>query len=428
VTPRRILLAAGLVFLLYAYPGYMTVDSADQLVDSRWGSFTDWHSPVMTEVWRRVGFAVSGPAGMLLLQAGLFLAGTHTLLARALPARLAALATAGVFLFPPVMASLAVIWPESQMTAFLTAALACVTSPRAWVRALGLALCVIGAGMRDGGALAILPVIVLGFRWRPDAGWRRWAIAVAAWLAVAGAAAGLERVLVDRVTHRPQLVLAELDVVGVLARAGDLSDEQIQHTAPGVAFVTPDIQGRARRAYPHLARFASGDDRVFDAPEDPRAIDAMLAARWRLARAFPSAYAAHRGSRFVRVLGFRRGASFRPVYTWFNEAHELNQPTMHAARHSPVQKALVYPMKWLGATFLFLPLLYLAVAIGGLIAAAIRRRTTAAILFAAAVAHELSLLVVTTEARFRDSIPMVAFTVLGAVAIAVRAPPAAAQK
>ena len=86
-TPQRILLAGWLGFLLYAYPGYMLTDVADQLFESRVNEFTDAHAPMMTEVWRTVALVISGPPGMLFLQSLLLLGGTFVLLRRAMTER-----------------------------------------------------------------------------------------------------------------------------------------------------------------------------------------------------------------------------------------------------------------------------------------------------------------------------------------------------
>ena len=86
VGARSILLAGWLLFLLYAYPGYMDTAAVDMLIDSRYRQISDWHSPMMTWVWEVVGLVIAGPAGMLLLQSGLFLFGARALLARVMSA------------------------------------------------------------------------------------------------------------------------------------------------------------------------------------------------------------------------------------------------------------------------------------------------------------------------------------------------------
>src|SRR5262249_3941645 len=149
-----ILLAGWLLFLLYAYPGYLLTESANQLFDARTGGFTDWHSPMMTEVWRIVSIPIAGPAGMLLLQSGLLLWGGFVLLRRTLSARAAAIAAVCILVFPPIMAPMAVITPEAQFAAFLIAGTAALSSERPAWRYTGLGLMVVACGLREGAGWA----------------------------------------------------------------------------------------------------------------------------------------------------------------------------------------------------------------------------------------------------------------------------------
>src|SRR5260221_643547 len=72
-SPRQIVVAGWIVFVLGSYPGYMSKDSATQLFTVRSGDYTDY-SPVMTALWGAFEYVFSGPFPMLLLQSGLFLA------------------------------------------------------------------------------------------------------------------------------------------------------------------------------------------------------------------------------------------------------------------------------------------------------------------------------------------------------------------
>jgi len=50
IVPAAILLAGCALFVVYAYPGYMSYDSAWQLREARSGWLTDWHPPLMAEI------------------------------------------------------------------------------------------------------------------------------------------------------------------------------------------------------------------------------------------------------------------------------------------------------------------------------------------------------------------------------------------
>jgi hypothetical protein len=419
-SPRAILLAGWLVFLLYAYPGFMNTESVDQLIDSRTGDFTDWHSPVMTEVWRIVGVVISGPAGMLVLQSLLFLGGAYNLLRRMMSARAAAIASACILVFPPVMATMAVIWPESQLTGFLIAGAACLASPRRRLRLVGLGLVLVACGMRDAAALAALPIIVFGFVWRHgQRRWVRYAIATATWLGLVVAAAGLDAVLVDRETGRNEVALAMLDVVGVVAHAEPLDDAALQRELAGAPLAGPDVQQRARAVHGHPERFAAGEDRVFD-PPTPSHHDALVDARFRLARAHPSAYLAHRWYQFARILGLKRAKAWSPVFTRFTASKGQRVGTAHAARHAPIQKAMNWSMHAIERTPLFVPYVYFFIALLVLPLAAIRRQRQALVLLASGIAYELALFVVTAETEYRYSHWLIAATVIAVVMLVAR--------
>jgi len=223
-TPRAILVAAWCVFLLYAYPGYLTGEGVDQMMDTRSGQFTDWHSPAMTQIWSWLAHVVAGSAPMLLLQSGLFLVGAYRLAAITLAPKRAAVAAACVLLAPPVMAVMAVIWRESLMAGLL---LAGVVSLRGtgWRQVLGLVCIGAACAVRETAVVAALPLILGFFAWKADAArWQRHAVAIAAWAVVAIGGRAIDRGLADTVTMRPALELAAIDLVGTIrdARADEL--------------------------------------------------------------------------------------------------------------------------------------------------------------------------------------------------------------
>ncbi|MBA3819862.1 MAG: hypothetical protein H0X17_13285, partial [Deltaproteobacteria bacterium] len=190
--PLAIIAAGWLVFVLYAYPGYMDAESLDQLMDSRVGEITDWHSATMTQLWRVLGTFVAGPFPMLAVQSTLLLGGAYALLRRVLAPRRAAVVACTLLLAPPVMAVMAVIWRDSQLAGFLLAGTALTWTHRRGLQLAGLALFVLGCAMREAAALAALPLLVTGFAWQGWVGWRRYAAALVAWVLVAIVGRGLE--------------------------------------------------------------------------------------------------------------------------------------------------------------------------------------------------------------------------------------------
>lgn len=416
LSTRAILLAGWIVFLLYAYPGFLTDDAVDQLIDSRTGSFTDWHPVVMTQVWRIVGVFISGPAGMLMLQSGLFLVSTYVLLRKWLSGRGAAITSACLLVFPPVMAGMAIVCGESQLVGFSIAAIACLTSARTWVRFAGLGLAVLACGVCNGGALAVLPIVVLGFVWITGLRWwQRYGIAVCAWLAVVVTSMVLASSLIDTKTRRAEATTAMFDLVGTIAFAPDTDDASLRALMPGVRFAGSDLQNRARLAYGDPSRFANGANRLFEEPEGLADAGALARARSRLVRTYPSAYLATRWNQALELLGLSRARGWT-VNTHFISA-PLRAPAAHAAYKSSVQRTLHKVVRLTARTPLFVPYVYCFAAILLLPIAIRRRNRLAATLLATGLVLEAALFIVTSTAEYRHSLWLIASTSVAIVSM-----------
>ena len=420
--PRPILVAGWAVFLVYAYPGYMSSDSVDQLLDARLGTFNDWHSPAMTEVWRWVGFTIAGPFGMLALQSLLVLLGAYALAVRSLPARTAALVASGLLVFPPVMAGMAVLWQDSQMAGFLIAGLAAVTSRRRGVQVAGFGLLVLATAMRTSAAFAVLPMLAIGWTWRVEASSRRrYAVALVAWIAVWAAAIGLDIGLRSAATDHTELDLATADLVGVLRYGPSIDDAKARKLLAGIALHGDKIQARARPYYTHPFDAAAGPDRVFDLPVDAEGRAALIAAQRRLARAFPGGYLSHRWHLFYRVLGVQAAARTLQVYVGFAGSDEQAEAAVLLAQHSALQSAAIAVVDATAQTPLFWPYLYLLAAIALLVLAVRRRQTVPAILLASGIGYELTWFVVASGVRFAMSHWLITSTSFAAALLTIEA-------
>ncbi len=421
--PPRVILAIGFgVFLVYAYPGYMSSDSVAQLVEARTGHFSDWVSPTMTAVWRQIELVLAGPLGMLVLQGALVLGGLYVLLGRAMSARAAALAACAVLLFPPVLATLAVIWPHGQMAGFLAAGAAAIASSRRTVRLAGLGLLLLAYAMLPTAAFAALPIVVLGFVWREgQARWLRHAIGVGVWAAIVLGGLGLDAALTDTATQRRQVALAAVDIAGVLRFAGPIGDARLRAELAGVPLArSEDIQEPARDWYLHPEQILFGPDRLFDPPTTAAARDALLDARDGLARAHPGAYFAHRRRQFRQVLGLSRDVPAWAVYNAFVASKDQQAAVQHAVHHGRVQGALANGMHGLEQMLLFRPYVYFLISICLLPLAAIRRQRDTLTILASGILHELTLLVMASAAEYRSSHWMVLCTVVAVVLLVAR--------
>jgi hypothetical protein len=398
MTPRRILFGAWLVSMLYAYPGLLKTDGEDMLTDSRSDRITDWHSPIMTEIWRIVGVFVNGPSGMLALQSGLLLFGAFYLLRRTMSERSAAIVAAGVLLFPPLLATSAVVAPQTQLAAFLVAAMAALASEQRRIQILGLGLATIACAMCDGAAIALLPIVIAMFVWRPR---RRFAIAAVTWLAIVIATIGLDRLLVDEWWERNEVALANSDITGTLRSARDLDDAYVKSLLGDAPLATTTaIQKRARDR--------SGS--LFEVARNEAEREALLSAHWRVARALPRAYLDHRWHIVGRLLGLAKPREV--LYTDFVANSEHRIRIRQAAKHSLVQTILMAPVRWAAKTFLFMPYVYVILALVLLPLAIVRKHREATALLVSGLLYEITLSIESYHAELRDSHWMVLATVL----------------
>jgi hypothetical protein len=251
MTPRRILIAGWLLLVLYAHPGYMSYDSVLQLLQARSGEYTGGHPPMMGVLWGLIDAVIPGPFGMLLVQIACFMAGVYALLSRWMSARAAALATVALSLAPPISAVLSVIWKDSQMIAFLALGAALLLSPRRNVRLAGLALLWLATSMRYNAFAMTLPLVVLWFVWTPGMRWyRRYPIALGAWLAITVSASFINERLVTSAQqpHTWHASIALLDLTGTLRYADDIPESTLRDDLAGVPLRTtnhPQVAARS---------------------------------------------------------------------------------------------------------------------------------------------------------------------------------------
>jgi hypothetical protein len=410
LTPRRILAGGWVVFLLYAWPGYLMTDGAEQLAAaaSRKGRFDDWHAVVMTEVWRMIGRLIAGPAGMLVLQSGLLLFGTYAIVRHLASERTAAWTAVAILLFPPLVTTTGLVSAEAQLAGFFAAGAAGLMSPRRNRRLLGLGALLLGIGMRDGVALAALPIVLGLFAWGDVSVWRRRGLAIAAWIAITLGAFGLERLLVNKHTFQPEERLAVNDIVNILRNAPPIPDARLHELLAGTPLlVATDIQQHA------------ATERIFAADSTVPQRKALIAARRALIREQPGAWLAHRGRRLHAELGLPPSRDWPALYTSFVDSPEQAKDIAHWSRHSFVQRVLIAPVRWLSETPLFRPYVYAILALLLLPLAIAWRQRVPVVLLASGLLYELSLGVVSVRPAYRDSHWMIVATMLAAVLLVI---------
>lgn len=315
--PAAILAIGFGAFLVYASPGFMSIDSAQQLDEARSGQFSDWHPPAMAALWRLVEHVVTGPLGMLLLQSTAFLAGAVLLYRRVLGPFAAAIAATLTLWFPPIVVPLAVIWKDSQMAGYMLLGFALMLDERRrkW---LGVAILAVATAMRANAAAATLPLFAFGFVWRAGAlWWQRLAVALGVWGAITAVAMTTNRVLTKVPTHAWHTSIAAADIPGILEFSRKYSDAELIELLEGTPLVPREkIFINARANYTPISwwRVLNGPDRLFGWPNSDDERSALARAWWTLVRDNPLAYLDHRAHVFREVLGLSSSPLFDPVW------------------------------------------------------------------------------------------------------------------
>lgn len=419
--PPRIVLAIGFAaFVLYAFPGYMSTDSVQQLVEARALKFSDGHPPSMALVWSLLDRIISGPLLMLLLQGVLFLGGLYYVLRRFVSDKQAAWLAIGILLFPPVLTPMATIWKDSQMAAYLVAGTAAMIQPRLRTRVIGLGLMLMAVLMRHNALVAVAPLIGFVFEWRnPLAWWKRIGIMIAAAVIALGALFGASRVLASR---HMQITPVFYDIMAMIAVTHDRSDDDLREVLRDTPlFVHSNIQWNARRLFEMRGvwRVTGGDDRFFDGPTTEVQWQALDRAWKQLISDDPGSYVRAHWIQFARVLGISE-LPRAPVMDLFIEVPESQVPlAMHDAAASTLQEYTHRVFYWLADyTPLFRPWAYAAIALL-LLALVVRDRLTFALILSGLL-YELSFIPAFAEPDYRYSHWMITAIVIAAVILVIQ--------
>jgi hypothetical protein len=429
---RVVLIIGWVVFLLYANPGLMSFDSVQQLLRARDGQFSDDHPPMMSVVWAVCDAIVPGPLGMLLLQSGCFLVGAYLLLRHMkLTDRAAAWSAVIVLLLPPVSSVMAVIWKDAQMAGYLLLGTALRLDERRRANIGGLLLVFLASTMRHNAFVLTMPLVVMLYA--PAATWRRYPLAVAAWLGITIAASLLTSTLPSIAgTERRHLwndSMALADITGTLRYAEPIPDDQLRTLLAGTPLqIEHDVQDATRRTFAasdlpdeRVASFGGGDyipklwvtmEHVFHRPTNDEE-RAAVARAWRAI--IPShlvAYATYRAHVTAERLGISSSIP-SATYVWFTNVTDINgalESSGHNAAPSTTQKLLFDGMLTIGASLVFRPIVYIVLALV-LLALSLRRRLESALLFAGLLG-EAALFVLAPTVDYRYSFFLVVGTLL----------------
>ncbi|HTJ41339.1 MAG TPA: hypothetical protein VL463_04560 [Kofleriaceae bacterium] len=398
IEPTTIVLVGWAFFLVYAYPGYMSTDSVDQLNQARAFHFTDWHPPLMAYEWALLELFITGPFGMLLVQSALFFFGVHLLLARVATPRTAAIAAVIVCLFPPVATTMAVIWKDSQMAGYLVMGAALIISPRRRIRGLGYACLFVACGMRYNAAAAIAPLVFYALR-LPMRWWKRLGVTALITIALFFSSSWLGELLTDEHQYPWSSSLALMDLSGTIRELGPASDDEIRDELEGCPLAIHDhLYQQIYATYnPRTWWYLThGDQRIFDPPATDEQRAAIARAWRRMVFGHPRAYFTHRRRVFWHLLGSKQGDE----ELWSSVYHNITEDPMwipilhHDAKPAAFQR---WEQKWLDRHMndrMFRPYLYFWATVLALIVCGVLVRTGELALLASGLLYELSYLVV----------------------------------
>ena len=398
--PRTLLVAGWIVFVLSSYPGYLDLEATLQLFRVRTGEWSD-QATLMAMLWSTLEYVAAGPFPMLVVQSGLFLFGLAAILRTLLAPgreRACAVTAAGVLLFPPVFAVMAVISPDALLAGLLVAGTAAILDGRRGWRVFGGALFVIACSCRPEITPALVPLALLVVtKW---SGWRRVVVASAITIGVAGVARVAELALTSNQTYAWRQRVMMTDVVGTLRRAKVTDESALRSALVGLPLApTGSLSARmaanndALRWWPLI----TGDNQIFEPITTDDQAAALTESWFRVISGHPGAYVAHRWAMTRAILGIGSGVV---LYDDFGDP-ALMAPLHHRATASDWQYGMQRFVRLVAKTPVFRPWLYLALAIPALLLS--RRKRVLQALLASGLIYELMLLVFAAAPEHRYS-------------------------
>jgi hypothetical protein len=425
-SPRQLLILGWLGFMAYAFPGYMSFDSAFQLRMSRSGYLIDGHPPFMAAMWRFVELFVAGPVGMLVIQTTAFLIGAYLVFRTLMSPKRAAIVATLVLWFPPIASVMAVIWKDSQMTAFLILGFGLLIQDRRRDHVLGLLAILVATLMRHNALVMTGPILVFAFRWDRSYGWiKSTVIAVLAWAAITLVAGRISAALTDEEQHIWHTSLALCDMTMTLRyEPVTISDEELAREAPGVTFLVHDVHDYIRNA--DLTDNFINDlwkmtYKVIALPRTEAERTAVTNAWKKIVLGHPRAYAAYRWEIVRRLMGWSDEPDASPVYNWFTDIQDPLYSASkidHDAAPAHFQDVLRREIHVVGTTPIFSVVVYLVLSVVLLPFAIFDRRVLG--LLASGITSELVLVVIAPTTDWRYSYWLLVTVVFAVVMLVAR--------
>ncbi len=414
-----ILVAVALIEIAYAYPGYMNYDAADQLLQSRAHWITDYHPPFIVVYMRFFEVFVEGPLLLLVTQLAMFLWGVYALLRVRFAKYPSACIAAAVLLFPPVFTTLAVVWKDSQMAAFLVAGAALAIRPRRVARVAGLLLLAAAAAVRWNGGAALPPLFLVAVVMAWPSLRRRWArlAVVFALLGVTFVASSvLTRALTDKREYNWYRTTAVFDIVGMACHSSITADEEFVKLLDGTGLKeTHDLKARFCYLFPPGKRSWYEYSVLFTWP--PTATERLARKHvWKeMLTSHPAAWLEGRIDLARDHLGLHADlAPWEPICQDFTGT-ELQREQLHVtSTHSSFQRWMGNTLRWfVDHGPLYRPWIYVVASLLLVGWAIWRRDLFVGCLVASGLAYQVSIFLLANAPDFRFSHWMITCVLVG---------------
>jgi hypothetical protein len=156
------------------YPGFLSYDSVEQLLEARNGVYSDWHPPLLALIWHFVDKLVPGSPGVLIFQSALLWSGTLLVTLFWFNLRRTSIfwlvLPSALLYFPPIFGISGAIWKDIVMLGFMILAIGAMgslsrSSENSWLKAATLlfvgVMLLLSIMVRHNAVFAAVPLMTL---------------------------------------------------------------------------------------------------------------------------------------------------------------------------------------------------------------------------------------------------------------------------
>jgi hypothetical protein len=292
---------------------------------------------------------------------------------------------------------------------------------------LGLVAMAAGSAMRHNALAMTLPLIGLLFVWNEaHPWWKRYPIAIVAWVAVTMSARVGSAALTDNQRYLWTNSIAMCDIAATLRYTEPtIPDDELRQLLEGTRmWPEHDLHEVARRGDEEkdfVTAIWNSAYGMFAVPHDQAERDAIVRAWKRIVLSHPHEFLTYRWKLFQRLIGVVGDTGESPVYNWFTDIQDPYGSAAridHDASASKIQNLLRRAMHWIGATPVFRIIVYLALSLL-LLPFCIRDRLAFALL-ASGLSSEAILFLIAPTTDWRYSCWLIVCTVFATIMLIAR--------